>query len=112
MPTGVNSFKMFMAYRDVFMIRDDEVCSLGLFHFPPLSSHLPPPSPHAHITLQMYHVFARCKELGALAQVHAENGDLIAEVTSDKPEHELAAYQCLLCHVAISKDGSSGDHRA
>ena len=35
MPTGVNSFKMFMAYRDVFMIRDDEVCSLGLFHFSP-----------------------------------------------------------------------------
>ena len=60
----------------------------------------------------MYHVFARCKELGALAQVHAENGDLIAEVTSDRPQHELAAYQCLLCRVAISKDDSSGDHRA
>jgi len=26
--TGVNSFKMFQAYRDVFMIRDDEVCLL------------------------------------------------------------------------------------
>jgi len=51
---GVNSFKMFQAYRDVFMIRDDE----------------------------MYHAFTRCKELGALAQVHAENGDLIAEVSS------------------------------
>ena len=30
----------------------------------------------------MYHAFTRCKELGALAQVHAENGDLIAEVSS------------------------------
>lgn len=28
--------------------------------------------------LQLYESFARCKELGALAQVHAENGDLIA----------------------------------
>lgn len=28
----------------------------------------------------MYHAFKQCKKLGALAQVHAENGDLIAEV--------------------------------
>eukprot|EP01012_Entosiphon_sulcatum_P056337 TRINITY_DN79982_c0_g1_i1.p1 TRINITY_DN79982_c0_g1~~TRINITY_DN79982_c0_g1_i1.p1 ORF type:complete len:497 (+),score=77.98 TRINITY_DN79982_c0_g1_i1:23-1513(+) len=47
---GVNSFKMFMAYKDVFMLNDDE----------------------------MYRVLQRCKELGALAQVHAENGDLVA----------------------------------
>lgn len=47
---GVNSFKMFLAYKDVFMLRDDEL-------------------------LQS---FERCKELGALAQVHAENGDIIA----------------------------------
>eukprot|EP01087_Luapelamoeba_hula_P001628 TRINITY_DN1134_c0_g1_i1.p1 TRINITY_DN1134_c0_g1~~TRINITY_DN1134_c0_g1_i1.p1 ORF type:complete len:504 (-),score=81.12 TRINITY_DN1134_c0_g1_i1:70-1581(-) len=48
---GVNSFKMFMAYKNVFMLRDDE----------------------------MLEAFGRCKELGALAQVHAENGDLIHE---------------------------------
>ena len=25
--TGVNSFKMFLAYKDVFMLRDGEVCA-------------------------------------------------------------------------------------
>lgn len=52
---GVNSFKMFMAYKGVFMLRDEE----------------------------LYACFSRCKELGAIAQVHAENGDLIAEVRKD-----------------------------
>ncbi|XP_006822013.1 dihydropyrimidinase-like [Saccoglossus kowalevskii] len=50
---GVNSFKTFMAYKDVFMLNDTE----------------------------LYHTFNRCKELRALAQVHAENGDLIAETS-------------------------------
>lgn len=49
---GVNSFKMFMAYKDVYMVGDAEL--------------------HA--------AFSRCREIGAIAQVHAENGDLIAEV--------------------------------
>ncbi|XP_054983928.1 dihydropyrimidinase [Sorex araneus] len=48
---GVNSFKMFMAYKDVYMVGDAEL--------------------HA--------AFAQCKAIGAVAQVHAENGDLIAE---------------------------------
>jgi dihydropyrimidinase len=48
---GVSSFKTFMAYRGVFMLEDDE----------------------------LYHVFAHCKKIGALAQIHAENGHLVAE---------------------------------
>ncbi|KAL5006749.1 hypothetical protein ScPMuIL_015555 [Solemya velum] len=56
---GVNSFKMFMSYKDVFMMEDDE----------------------------LYQCFQRCKQLGALAMVHAENGHLVAE----KAEELLAA---------------------
>ncbi|XP_063957069.1 dihydropyrimidinase-like [Lytechinus pictus] len=50
---GINSFKMFMAYKDVFMLHDFE----------------------------LYRAFAALKELGALPLVHAENGDIIAENT-------------------------------
>ncbi|GAM17846.1 hypothetical protein SAMD00019534_010210 [Acytostelium subglobosum LB1] len=48
---GVNSFKVFMAYKNSMMVTDEE----------------------------MFHIFKKCKELGALAQVHAENGDLVFE---------------------------------
>ncbi|XP_069994636.1 dihydropyrimidinase-like isoform X6 [Penaeus vannamei] len=48
---GINSFKMFMAYKDTWQLGDGDL----------LES------------------FKRCKELGALAQVHAENGDAIKE---------------------------------
>ena len=48
---GVASFKCFMAYKGVFMVTD----------------------------AQMFEIFKVCKKIGALAQVHAENGDAIAE---------------------------------
>jgi dihydropyrimidinase len=46
---GVNSFLVFLSYPGVYMLEDDE----------------------------MYDVFRRCREVGALAMVHAENGKLI-----------------------------------
>lgn len=50
---GISSFKMFMAYKGLFMLNDAE----------------------------LYETFERCRDLGALAQVHAENGDIIAKNT-------------------------------
>lgn len=44
---------MFLAYKDVFMLEDDE----------------------------LYAAFMKCRDIGALAMVHAENGKLIAEVS-------------------------------
>ncbi len=46
---GVNSFKHFMAYKGALMVEDDE----------------------------MFASFSRCRELGALPMVHAENGDIV-----------------------------------
>ncbi|XP_072946111.1 dihydropyrimidinase isoform X2 [Epargyreus clarus] len=50
---GVNSFKMFMAYRDAWMLDD----------------------------YQLYQAIEHCADLKALPQVHAENGDIIARNT-------------------------------
>lgn len=44
---------MFMAYKDTFMLRDSE----------------------------LFQVLHHCKDIGAIARVHAENGELVAEVT-------------------------------
>lgn len=49
---GINSFKMFLAYKDVFQLNDTDLLS----------------------------AFSACKDFKALAQVHAENGDIIKEV--------------------------------
>jgi dihydropyrimidinase len=49
---GINTFKHFMAYKGALMVNDDE----------------------------MYASFRRCAELGALPLVHAENGDVVAEL--------------------------------
>lgn len=49
---GVNSFKMFMAYKDLWQLSDTE----------------------------LFEAFEKCKQIGAVAQVHAENGDIIKEV--------------------------------
>ena len=52
---GVNSFKHFMAYKGALMIEDDE----------------------------MFASFKRCREIGALPMVHAENGDLVADMQQE-----------------------------
>lgn len=51
---GVNSFQMFMTYKDLYMLRDSE----------------------------LYQVFRACRDIGAIARVHAENGELVAEVST------------------------------
>ena len=52
---GVNSFQVFMAHPDTCMLRDDE----------------------------LYQVFVKCRELGAVAMVHAENGLMIQELEKE-----------------------------
>ncbi len=49
---GINTFKHFMAYKGALMVNDDE----------------------------MFASFSRCAELGAMPFVHAENGDVVAEL--------------------------------
>jgi dihydropyrimidinase len=49
---GINTFKHFMAYKGALMVNDDE----------------------------MFASFKRCAELGAIPLVHAENGDVVAEL--------------------------------
>ncbi|SOB90575.1 dihydropyrimidinase [Rhodobacter sp. JA431] len=51
---GITSFKHFMAYKGSLMVNDDE----------------------------MFASFKRCAELGAVPMVHAENGDIVAEMST------------------------------
>ncbi len=51
---GINTFKHFMAYKGALMVNDDE----------------------------LYASFQRCAELGATPMVHAENGDVVAELSA------------------------------
>ncbi|KAI4884390.1 hypothetical protein NFI96_011238 [Prochilodus magdalenae] len=53
---GVNSFQVYMAYKDLYQMSNSEV---------------------GHI--ELYEIFTLLGELGGIVQVHAENGEIIAE---------------------------------
>lgn len=69
---GVNSFQMFMAYKDTFMLRDSE----------------------------LFQALQHCKDIGAVARVHAENGELVAEVSHF---YGYFAFLCLFSEPPLSQ---------
>lgn len=90
---GINSFKMFLAYKGLYQLDDSE----------------------------LYEAFELCKDLGAVAQVHAENGSIIAKnaakllaagVTgpeghelsrSEEVEAEAVNRACIIAHQVIAQ---------
>ena len=60
---GISSFKFFLAYKGGLMLSDEEIIA----------------------------GFLRCRELGALAQIHAENGELIAHLQAKMLEAGITA---------------------
>lgn len=75
---GVNSFQVYMAYKDVYQMSDSEVCfhSMCVISFVQILWH-----DLLLLLLQLYEAFSFLKQLGAVVLVHAENGDLIAQVS-------------------------------
>lgn len=76
---GVNSFQMFMAYKDLMMLRDAE----------------------------LYQALQTCKDIGAVARVHAENGELVAEVpdhaekTQSQQTHHLKSQSTFIVILSV-----------
>uniref|UniRef100_A0A8D2J6P7 Dihydropyrimidinase like 4 n=1 Tax=Varanus komodoensis TaxID=61221 RepID=A0A8D2J6P7_VARKO len=77
---GVNSFLVFMAYKDKFQCTD----------------------------AQMYEIFSIIRELGAIAQVHAENGDIIDEVETEAVYRAITIAKQANCPLYITKVMSKG----
>ena len=73
---GINSFKVFQAYKDVFMLDDGE----------------------------MLEVFKKSKELGAIAQVHAENGHVIDQVREYVISSEFRPMELSILSAKISQN--------
>lgn len=72
---GVNSFQMFMAYKDMFMLRDSE----------------------------LFQALQHCKDIGAIARVHAENGELVAEVRESLFTTFPFIFLSIMCLVCLRK---------
>ena len=65
---GINSFKVFMAYKDVMMIRDGEI--IECFKVTPS---------YLFIYISKYLSVKVVKDIGGIGMVHCENGDVIVE---------------------------------
>uniref|UniRef100_A0A3Q1FH22 Dihydropyrimidinase like 5a n=1 Tax=Acanthochromis polyacanthus TaxID=80966 RepID=A0A3Q1FH22_9TELE len=70
---GVNSFQMFMAYKDMFMLRDSE----------------------------LFQALQHCKDIGAIARVHAENGELVTEGAKEALDLGISEMSCDCAHCPI-----------
>ncbi|RXM31901.1 Dihydropyrimidinase-related protein 1 [Acipenser ruthenus] len=72
---SITSFQVYMAYKDVFQMTDS----------------------------QLYEAFTFLKGLGAVVQVHAENGDLIAQLESEAVFRAIMIGNRINCPVYITK---------
>uniref|UniRef100_A0A671EBA4 Dihydropyrimidinase like 4 n=1 Tax=Rhinolophus ferrumequinum TaxID=59479 RepID=A0A671EBA4_RHIFE len=72
---GVNSFLVFMAYKDRCQCTDS----------------------------QMYELFSTIRDLGAVAQVHAENGDIVDEVEAEAVYRAVTVAKQANCPLYVTK---------
>uniref|UniRef100_A0A7N4PNR6 Dihydropyrimidinase-related protein 1 n=1 Tax=Sarcophilus harrisii TaxID=9305 RepID=A0A7N4PNR6_SARHA len=72
---GVNSFQVYMAYKDLYQMSDS----------------------------QLYEAFTFLKGLGAVILVHAENGDLIAQLEAEAAFRAITIASRINCPVYITK---------
>ncbi|EGV96262.1 Dihydropyrimidinase-related protein 3 [Cricetulus griseus] len=72
---GVNSFMVYMAYKDLYQVSNTE----------------------------LYEIFTCLGELGAIAQVHAENGDIIAQLEAEAVFRAITIASQTNCPLYVTK---------